>query len=145
MVYKVVQTGITGLTPKLKTFFPNWFEFFIAFSYHGSQAFPVIFKKLQQNVVFILSFLYISDFLIQQFFFKFSNNILVLDATENVCKLENSTGKIRRSVGEKGDSLTTEQNKCTFLSEDKLKKFYGKWSKNQLLSTLSHVGKTIER
>ena len=39
-------------TPKLLSFSPKWFECFIAFNYHGSQAVSVITETLQWNVVF---------------------------------------------------------------------------------------------
>ena len=65
----------------------------------------------------------------------------MLDAAENVCKIQKSIEQSRTTVGKKGDFLTIEQTICKKLSKDQLKKHDGKWSKKQPLSTLNHVGK----
>ena len=62
---------------------------------------------------------------------KIFDDTLVLDATENVCKFQNSKDESRTKVGKKGDFLTTEQIKCKILSKDELKKHCGKRSKKQ--------------
>ena len=144
MFKKLVQVGVTGLTPKLIKFFLKGIECFIAFTYHRSQAFPVIFEILQWNVVSNSLFLLFSDFRIQQSIFKIFDITLALDAAEKVCILQNSIEGSRTTVGKEGDFLTMEQTKCKNLSKDQLKKTSGKWSKNshfQLWVTLEKLSR----
>ena len=101
-VYKLANAGVTGLTPKLITSFLKGFECFIAFTYLGSQVFPMIIEFLQWIVVFTYFFLNISDFFIQQSVFKIFDDTLVLDAAENVCKLQNSIEESRTTNGKSG-------------------------------------------
>ena len=84
-------------------------------------------------------FLFIFDFRIQQIIFKIFEDTLVLDAAEKSFILQNSIGENQTTAGKKGDSLTMKQTTCKIVSEDQLKKQYGKLSKNQPISTLSHV------
>ena len=144
MLYKLVQVGVTGLTPKLIKLFLKGIECFLAFTYHRSQAFPVIFEILQWNVVFTSFFLNISDFFIQQSVFKIFDDTLVLDAAENVCKLQNSIEESRTTNGKKWDFLTMEQTKCKNLSKDQLKKPMANGVKNsqfQLWVTLEKLSR----
>ena len=82
----------------------------------------MIFEILQWNVVFTSFFLNISDFRIQQSFFKIFGKTLLLDAAENASKLQNSIEESRRTVGKKGDFVTIQQTKSKKLSKDQVKK-----------------------
>ena len=143
-VSKLAKAGVTGLSPKLITSFLKEFECLFAFNYLGSQVFPMIIEFLQWIVVFTSFFLNISDFFIQQSVFKIFDDTLVLDAAENVCKLQNSIEESRTTNGKKWDFLTMEQTKCKNLSEDQLKKPMANGVKNsqfQLWTTLEKLSR----